>query len=733
MIRKILFLAFALLFSTATMAQNRKTPSLDDLLWGGSNYWNLQPRNTPTAWWGDALVKTEVDAATLLRTAKGTAVTEKDKTAKAKAQLFTAKEINAVLDTAAYGKVRNLAHAQFPDGKKTLVKLSTPKATFYYNWTTRNIEWLVARVEGAGMEDFSAASRHTAYVKDDNLFVQTADGRSIQISTDGSRNLRYGTSVHRDEFGIHKGTYWSPDGMALAFYRMDQSMVTDYPLIDTQVAPEARIHESAPEKYPMAGMTSHKVSVGVFDVETQKTVYLQTGDPTDRYFTNIAWNPAGTRIYMFELPRSQKRAELVEYNARTGERLRVLFSEENARFVEPQTPIVFLPWDASTFIVQSERDGFNHLYLYNTEGKMLRQLTSGTFEVLSLLGFNAERKSVILRTNETGHIRESHYAVDIKTGRRTLLDNGAGVHRGNLSPGGRYLRDTWSKPDTYRVSEIISTARPAVLQRLDAFESPWKDYSMPVVENGSLTAADGKTPLYYRLVKPVGFDPSKKYPTVVYVYGGPHATNLKESWNYQARPWEYHMANKGYVIFVLDNRGSGDRGFEFESCTHRRLGEIEMADQMKGVEYLKTLPYVDADRMGVHGWSFGGFMTTNLMLTHNDVFKVGVAGGPVLDWKYYEAMYGERYMETPQTNPEGYEATSMVKKAGRLKGRLQIIVGLNDPVCLFQHSLDFLRASADAGTQPDYFVYPAQEHNMTGSDMVHLHERITRYFEDYLK
>lgn len=727
MIRKILFLAFALLFPTAMMAQDRKAPTLDDLMWGGANYWNLQPRNTQTAWWGDALVKTDVDGATLLRNAKGKAVT-------AKGQLFTAKEVNAVLDTATYGKVRNLTQAQFPDGKQTLVRLATPKATFYYNWTTKKIEWLVARVQGAGSEDFATASKNLAYVKDDNLFVQTADGRSLQVSTDGSRDLRYGTSVHRDEFGIRKGTYWNPAGTQLAFYRMDQSMVSDYPLINTQVSAETRVHEPAPEKYPMAGMTSHKVSVGVFDVATQEIVYLQTGDPTDRYFTNIAWNPAGTRIYMYELPRSQKRAELVEYNAQTGERLRVLFADENERFVEPQNPIVFLPWDAKTFVAQSERDGFNHLYLHDAEtGKMIRQLTSGAFEILSLLGFNAEAKSLIVRSNETGHIRESHYAVDVKTGRRTLLDNGVGVHRGNLSPGGRYLRDTWSKPDTYRVSEIVSTTRPAVLQTLDKFDSPWKDYSMPVVENGSLTAADGKTPLYYRIVKPVDFDPAKKYPTVVYVYGGPHATNIKESWNYQTRGWEYYMANKGYVIFVLDNRGSGDRGFDFESCTHRRLGEVEMADQMKGVEYLKTLPYVDADRMGVHGWSFGGFMTTNLMLTHNDVFKVGVAGGPVLDWKYYEVMYGERYMDSPQTNPEGYEATSLVKKAGRLKGRLQIIVGLNDPVCLFQHSIDFLRASVDAGTQPDYFVYPAQEHNMMGSDMVHLHERITRYFEDYLK
>ena len=235
------------------------------------------------------------------------------------------------------------------------------------------------------------------------------------------------------------------------------------------------------------------------------------------------------------------------------------------------------------------------------------------------------------------------------------------------------------------------------------------------------------------MVKPVNFDPNKKYPTVVYVYGGPGVRNVDASWNYAARSWEIYMAQKGYVIFVLDNRGSSERGFAFETATYHRLGQEEMKDQMRGVDYLKSLPYVDANRIGVHGWSYGGFMTTSLITNYPDVFKVGVAGGPVIDWKYYEVMYGERYMGTPQENPEGYAQSSLLNKAKDLKGRLQIIIGYNDPVCVPQHSLAFLRACEDAGTQPDFFTYPGQGHNMMGKDMVHLHERITRYFEDYLK
>ena len=239
--------------------------------------------------------------------------------------------------------------------------------------------------------------------------------------------------------------------------------------------------------------------------------------------------------------------------------------------------------------------------------------------------------------------------------------------------------------------------------------------------------------LYYRITKPSDFDPNKKYPAVIYVYGGPHAQMITNTRNYGASGWDIYMANHGYVVFTLDNRGSSNRGLLFENCTFRNLGTEEMKDQMKGVEFLKSTGFVDPDRIGVHGWSFGGFMTTNLMLTYNDIFKVGVAGGPVINWALYEVMYGERYMDTPESNPEGYKGNNLTLRAGDLKGKLQIIIGANDPVCVPQHTMSFLRACIDAGTQPDFFTYPGDEHNMRGRDRVHLYTRITQYFEDYLK
>ena len=567
-----------------------------------------------------------------------------------------------------------------------------------------------------------------AEVRNHNIFVITADGSEKQITTDGNRELVYGEAVHRNEFGIMDGLFWSPDRQRLAFYRMDQSMVADYP----QVNIDTRIAAYEPDKYPMAGETSHKVTVGVYDMQSGKTVYLKAGDPTDRYFTNIAWNPEGTIIYMFELNRDQNDCRLVSYNALTGDKIAELYRETSTKYVEPQHPIVFLPWDNSQFIMQSQKDGYNHLYLFSKDGKLIRQLTSGKWVVLDVLGFNKKQKSVIISSNEVSPIQQNLFAVNIKNGKRTPLDNGRGYHAGMLSDNGEWLFDKYQEPDVPRDITIVNTGKGKIVNYFSA-PDPWKDYQVPLFECGKIKAADGVTDLYYRMVKPHDFDATKKYPTVVYVYGGPHAHNVDARWHYCSRSWETYMAQKGYVLFILDNRGSENRGRDFEQATFRQLGQIEMQDQMKGVDYLKSLPYVDSNRIGVHGWSFGGFMTITLMTNHPEVFKVGVAGGPVIDWKWYEVMYGERYMDTPQTNPEGYAKTSLLSKAKDLKGKLQIITGYNDPTVVPQHCLSFLKACIEAGTQPDFFAYPGEPHNMRGHSSVHLHERITQYFEDYLK
>ena len=714
-------LAVALLILLAyplSMTSQDKQFTLEELNYGGNNYLKMQPKNLWLTWWGEKLVNTDVEECYLVDTKTGK-----------KSLLFTLDQINKWAESDDSVKyVRHLMNATFPYPNIPIVAVGNRKAFILVDFEAKKIVWQDS-ISGQTANDWNAASRATAYVEDHQLIVVDAQGEKHQLSADGSREIVYGQSVHRNEFGIEKGTFWSPDGMKLAFYRMDQSMVADYPQVD--IFPREATYE--PDKYPMAGMTSHKVTVGVYDLNTDKTIYLQAGDPTDRYFTNISWSPDAKTIYMFELNRRQNDCRLVSYDATTGEKRAELYRETSDKYVEPLHPILFLPWDSSKFIMQSQKDGYNHLYLFDTNDKELKQITSGPWVVMEVLGFNKKQKTIIFVANKEHPLHHRLYSVNMK-GEIKQLETVDGVHNGVLSPSGNFLIDRFSTPTRPRVIDIvdISQKTPRHTNLLDA-EDPWTGYQQPIFECGSIKASDGVTDLFYRMVKPADFNPEKNYPTVIYVYGGPHANNVQASWHWASRSWETYMAQKGYIIFTLDNRGSQYRGRDFEQATFQQLGQIEMLDQMKGVDFLRTLPYIDMNRLGIHGWSFGGFMTISLMTNYPDVFKVGVAGGPVIDWKWYEVMYGERYMGTPQDNPEGYAMTSLLSKAKNLKGKLQIITGYNDNTVVPQHCLSFLDACIKAGTQPDFFAYPGEEHNMRGHASVHLHERITQYFEDYLK
>ena len=592
--------------------------------------------------------------------------------------LLTREKINQALEQEKLGKLNHLHQVTLPWAEKTQLLISLPRNYVVYDWKADKIISKQALPEKAANKDYNITSGNVAYTQNNNLYVNS------HAVTNEPEGIVCGQSVHRNEFGISKGTYWSPKGDLLAFYRMDESMVTQYPLVDIT----ARTGELNNVRYPMAGMTSHKVTVGIYNPETQKTIYLNAGDPTDRYFTNISWAPDAKSLYLIELNRDQNHAKLCQYNAETGELMGTLFEETHPKYVEPQHPIVFLPWDSNKFIYQSQRDGFNHLYLYGTDGKLIKQLTEGKWLVSDILGFNTQRKEVIF--NAVDALGSSNFAVNVTSGKRSLPFNinttTEGVHKGELSASGTYIIDNYSTPGIPRKIDIINTKTFKSINLLTA-KNPYQDFNMPSIEVGTIKAADGVTNLYYRIIKPADFDPNKKYPTIIYVYGGPHAQMVTGGWQNGARGWDIYMANKGYIMFTLDNRGSDNRGLEFENVTFRHLGIEEGKDQVKGVEFLKSLPYVDGSRIGVHGWSFGGHMTTALMLRYPEIFKVGVAGGPVIDWGYYEIMYGERYMDTPQSNPEGYEQCNLKNLAGNLKGHLLLIHDDHDDTCVPQLSL----------------------------------------------
>ncbi len=705
------------------MAQEPQKPTLEDLIPGGETYRtaeNLQGLQ----WWGDVSIVSGKDEAKAIHPKTGKETV-----------LFTREAVNRALKAAGLKELAHLHSLRFPWAGHTEALLPLPQRYSVYNWQTGEIANRDdLPKEPAANYDYSTASRNLAYTVKNNLYV---NGQRV---TDEPEGIVCGQSVHRNEFGISKGTFWSPAGNLLAFYRMNESMVTPYPLVDVT----QRIALVDKIRYPMAGMLSHQVKVGIYNPATGKTLYLNTGDPKDRYFTNISWAPDGKSLFLIELNRDQNHSKLCQYDAETGELTKVLLEERHPKYVEPQHPILFLPWDDTKFIYQSQRDGYNHLYLYDlkklseqsaepltAEEAAGIQLTRGDWLVQGILGFNAKKKEVIILSTERSPLQTNVFRVNVATGKRTAADNGEGVHKPLLSASGEYLIDRYSTPRIPRNIDIVSTRNGKAINLLTA-KNPYEGFEMPTVEVGTLKAADGKTDLYYRIIKPADFDPAKKYPAIVYVYGGPHAQMITDGWMNDARGWDLYMANKGYILFTLDNRGSSNRGLEFENATFRQLGIEEGKDQVKGVEYLKSLPYVDGDRIGVHGWSFGGHMTTALMLRYPEIFKVGVAGGPVIDWSYYEIMYGERYMDTPQSNPEGYRQCNLKNLAGNLKGHLLLIHDDHDDTCVPQHTLSFMKACVDARTYPDLFIYPMHKHNVLGRDRVHLHEKITRYFEDYL-
>lgn len=710
--KHIIFILF-IAFTSVLFAQQSKQFTLDELIPGGKSFYNYYPRIVEQfQWHGDELVMLKHDSVFRVNPLKP------DK----KDFAFRFNEIQRNGNE----KNGNVSNVNFDrDGGDNLI-FSTSDGTGVYDLKTGRVISYIGFPKNSANREFSPGNAYLAYTKDNNLYITDGTGKETAISSEENKGIVCGRAVHRDEFGIKGGIFWSPDGNKLAFYRMDETMVADYPIVDisTRIATEKSI------KYPMAGEKSHEVTIGVYDIKTGQTVYLKTGEPREKYLTNVAWSPDGKFIYVAELNREQNHLKMNRYDAGSGDWDKTLFEETHPKYVEPENPVLFVKNNPNQFIWQSERDGFNHLYLYDVSGKLLKQLTKGDWEVTDVVGFDEKGDHLFFISTNPTPIDRHAYSVNVKSGKINRLTTVPGMHNIAVSRSGRYLVSRYSSHDNPGEADLIDT-RTGKAVTLASARNPFAAINMPPAELGTLKADDDKTDLFYRMIKPADFDAGKKYPVVIYVYGGPHSQMVQNRWRYGSGGWETYMAQKGYIVFVMDNRGTTYRGRDFEDITYRQLGVEEAKDQMRGVEFLKSLPYVDADRLGIHGWSYGGFMTINMLLRYPDVFKVGVAGGPVIDWKYYEVMYGERYMDTPQENPDGYREASLLNKAGNLKSRLLIIHGDEDPVVVLQQSLQFLKSSIDAGTHPDYFIYPGHEHNMVGRDRVHLHEHITRYFEDF--
>lgn len=579
--------------------------------------------------------------------------------------------------------------------------------------------------EGANNTVVEGQRGGIAYTVGNNLWLNV-DGQNVAVTSDADPHIVNGQSVHRNEFGINGGIFFSPKGSLLAYYRMDERPVKDYPVVRWNNLP-ATVDMI---KYPMAGDSSHYVTVEVFDPATRKTVTLQTGTPRDQYLTAVTWSPDEKYVFIGLLNRGQDHLRLNQYDARTGALVRTLFEERDEQYVEPQHPLWFVPGKADEFLWWSQRDGFMHLYHYNTSGKLLRQLTKGEWLVNEIVGYNAKSGEVIITASKESPLEKNSYAVALKTGKMRRLDSEPGTHSPTATTDGAWLYDVWTSGTMQRQSVVRSTdgKQSRVLAET---KSMLDAYDRPQVRSVMLKADDG-TRLYGKLILPTDFDSTRKYPVIQYLYNGPHVQLVKNAFPESGNLWYEYLAQRGYVVFTMDGRGSSNRGEKFEQAVFRQLGEVEMRDQLVGFGFLRSLPFVDGKRIGVHGWSFGGYMTTSL-LTHHYDYACGVAGGPVMDWRMYEVMYTERYMDDPTTNAKGFEASNLLKKVKNLKKPLLLIHGTDDDVVVWQHSINFLKEAVSNGVQVDYFVYPGHMHNVRGKDRVHLMQKITDYFDLHLK
>lgn len=644
-----------------------------------------------------------------------------------KAQLVSLKSLNDDLEDFSVGNLKSFPKISWVDDLSFQFQIQNK--VFSYSVDDEDLELLAALPENFEGVTFSKDRRKIAFVSENNLSIVINSDENLQITTDGKYGITNGLSVSRNEFGIDGGVFWSPKSNYIAFYHEDLTNVTDYPLVDITTTPASLKNI----KYPMAGGTSPVVSLGIYNLNKKELIWLKTDGNKDQYLTNITWGPDEKYIYVGQLNRDQNHLRLVKYDANTGEKVKELFEEKDEQYVEPQFQLEFLNNEPNKFVWFSQRDGYNHLYLYNTNGDFLKQLTVGKWVVTQFLGFDSKRDNFFVVGTKDSPLERHLYKIDFKDEKYIKkLTSNIGTHKILPHSSLRYFIDNFSSTKTPKDISVLNE-KGEVIGVIHKSPNPIEKYAIGDTKLFSIKADDDSTDLYCRMIYPPDFDESKKYPVIVYVYGGPHAQLVNNAWESGRYAfWFNYMAQHGYIVFTLDNRGSYNRGSEFEQAIHRNLGTVEVRDQMTGLNYLYSLPYVHPARIGVFGWSYGGFMTTSLMTRTKGAFKVGVGGGAVIDWKYYEIMYTERYMDTPQQNPEGYEQASLLNHIKNLEGKLLEVHGTVDPTVVWQNTLQLAKKAADLNIPLDYYPYPGHPHGIGGKDALHLYNKISNYFLDNL-
>lgn len=706
--KKILFCSFFLFWGLMSFAQ-KKSIATEDAVYN----WDLYPKTLYSLQWVD-------DTNNYMYLTEDNLVLKDAKTQK------DVKYITLSEFTREYPRMQYFPQISYIND--SVLVFREADAYRHFNYRSGKNQMTISVDEKAENDQYNSIKQAVAYTIDNNLYLATTENPKIAITSFTDKNIVSGQAIHRSEFGIKKGIFWSPKGSYIAFYQKDETNVTQYPLVDISTTPATLM----PIKYPMAGQKSEQAKIGIFHLETQSTIYLDIDTTDEHYLTNLSWSPDEKSILIAEVNREQNVYSLNKYDVSSGKKVRTILTERNNKWVEPEHPAIFTP-NGKEFVWLSEKSGYTNLYLYNSNGVFVRQLTNFNWVIDEILGFDASGTHIFISGTGGGPRQKHTFKINLRTRKHTQLTIQEGTHQTQLNHNGQFLIDSYSSISVPNKIQIINTAHNSRTEIFKA-ENPFDNYRMGTIELLRLKADDQKTDLYAKIIKPESFDPEKKYPVLLYVYGGPHAQLVTNSWMASTEPWMLAMAeNEDYIIFTLDNRGSANRGFAFESVIHGNLATYALKDQMTAVNYLKSLPYIDGRRMAVYGWSFGGFVASSLMLRHPNTFNVAIAGGAVTDWKFYEVMYGERYMDTPAENPKGYEDTRIANYIGNLKGKLLFVHGYLDDVVLPQHALEVIEESVKQMKSVDMFYYPKHKHNVNGNDRKHLVKYISEYIIEHNK
>ena len=624
------------------------------------------------------------------------------------------------------------------DEKKVLFANETEKIYRYssksiyhiYNLKTKKLEKLSD--DKVMYADFSPSGDKVAYVNSNNLFIKDlSNDKTIQMTNDGELNqiINGATDwVYEEEFGLTQAFFWSPNGKKIAFYKFDEREVKEFSMdiFNAELYPGQYQF-----KYPKAGEDNSKLSIHIYNIDDGETKIINLNKSYE-YLPRMNWTKSNDLLYVLAMNRHQNELDFILYNT-TNSSYKILFSEKDKYYIDVHDNTSFTD-DGQSLIWTSEKSGFNHIYLVNLENGQSQQVTTGNWEVTKYHGMNQDVNKVFYTSNEEGVINKSLYCINLDGSDKTKLSEDLGTHSSTFSNGMKYYSNTYSTADTPPYISLHDHTGKEIRLLEDNVDLSYKmeEFDLTKKEFFSFSTSEDVN-LNGWMIKPSDFDSNKRYPVLMFLYGGPGSQQVVNSWGWFDYFWHQHLAQKGYIVACVDNRGTGGRGAEFKKMTYLQLGKLETIDQIEANRYLAKLPYVDENRIGIQGWSYGGYMSSLAITKGADYFETAIAVAPVTNWRYYDNIYTERYMRTPQENASGYDDNSPINYVDRLKGNYLLIHGTSDDNVHVQNTYEMVSALIKANKQFDLFIYPDKNHGIYGGNTrLHLYKLMTDYILENL-